>query len=80
MLLVTSWIWIEEYNIDPVITDPLSETEGKHRLNSSNTRDDTITIITIALDLLLLIYWDEDRSRLIWSPRWERVKGLVYGS
>ena len=40
MDLVTAWVRIEESDIDPVIPSPSSDTKGKHRLNSLNTRDD----------------------------------------
>ena len=40
MRLVTAWARIEESDIDPVIPAPSSDTKGKHRLNSLNTRDD----------------------------------------
>ena len=41
MRLVTAWAWIEESDIDLVIPSPSSDTKGKHRLNSLNTRDDS---------------------------------------
>ena len=41
MHLVTAWARIEESDIDPVIPAPSSDTNGKNRLNSLNTRDDS---------------------------------------
>ena len=41
MDLVTAWVRIEESDIDPVIPSPSSDTKGKHRLDSLNTRDDS---------------------------------------
>ena len=46
MRLVTSWVWIEESDLDPVISAPSSDTnKGKYRLNSFNTIDDYYTIL-----------------------------------
>ena len=48
MRLVTTWVRIEESNLDLVIHAPSSDTKKvKQRLNIFNTRDDTILTYTI---------------------------------
>ena len=56
MRLVTLLVWIEEYDIDPVIPASSSYTKKvKHRLNSFNTRDYPILYYTILYSQLFLL-------------------------